>query len=540
MIPPLNKFLNWNGLILIIFIVLIGIFLIGMPKYADDYWHAVPLVEWFYKQNIADINNGGDIIKYGFPSEEITQAIIERWNSDNVRLGNTLAIVFMIFPKWLGSGLALLVWIYIMFQSFILADIKFNKSALVGLGILLWGWFMPWQNSMGAIMFQFNYILATGISLWFIYLIFRKKNALLLFLVGIIVGWWHEGFSIPIAIGLLGLILLYKNNRNSTYYWGFIGVIVGILIIALMPSTTTRVDNFFNLSYYGLISKAGYAFANNILYYFLILIFIYLQFTKHKSLINSDRLVAFCIISGFIPILISLVTYTEARVTWWTQIVSIIAVLKVFKQILPNYWNKYKFSNLWWIFPCLILLFIHLSLADAAVIRMKNAQAQSIQDYIMNPDKTVFTDMVLSIDQPALALRMPDVMFYTERHLLVGKYLERWSGKDNFAMIPKELEFVDGNKGRILDGNIKAREFAGRIFVQADKVDKELYPLLTKHFINTTNFEIDYGNGYEPVGSWQYHFKSEKDGNDYIYFCVFNSWYKQHFKTVKGFRYNPH
>lgn len=99
----------WNYIFISVFIILIGGYLIIMPKHADDYWFLMEgLDKWFLKQGLTDANAGGDIIKYGIPWKEIKATWSYHYNFDNARLGNILVPFFLLLPKWVGSGLC--VW----------------------------------------------------------------------------------------------------------------------------------------------------------------------------------------------------------------------------------------------------------------------------------------------------------------------------------------------------------------------------------------------------------------------------------------------
>lgn len=57
----------WNVLWLLMYLVGMGVFFVGMPKYYDDYWYMEHLRPWFEAQGVMVPENGGNIFSGGFP-----------------------------------------------------------------------------------------------------------------------------------------------------------------------------------------------------------------------------------------------------------------------------------------------------------------------------------------------------------------------------------------------------------------------------------------------------------------------------------------
>lgn len=67
----IRGYVNWNMLWILLYMVGFGVFIIGMPKYIDDYWYMAPLKPWFDSQGIINPDKGGNIIEAGIPWSEI-------------------------------------------------------------------------------------------------------------------------------------------------------------------------------------------------------------------------------------------------------------------------------------------------------------------------------------------------------------------------------------------------------------------------------------------------------------------------------------
>lgn len=531
---------SFNFWLLLLFTAAIGVFLIGMPKYTDDYWFLRNLSEWYYSQGIADATEGGNIFKAGMPWREVFQTQYELWKYDNVRLGNQLVVFFLLLPKWVGSGISLLAWIYTMFISFRMARVDIKCSALVFLAVIMWGVFVAWSNQMGSMVFQYNYVLATAVSLWLISLLnfwkpdnresSRSRHSAVFsrfaagagcFIVGIIAGWWHEAFSISVFAGLCFLCLLFKECRNYKTFCAMAGLLIGIAILVEAPGTEIRAGGF-NLDFK---SKIPYIVAYNLSYYIFLAVVLFVGYKHGWKRLLSDKLVLFCLINGLIPICISSIIYAEARVTWWSQIIAVIGMMRVLEDYRPRYWNSYSKGNLIWLIPLGMLTFIHLIVADVYVFKIRDYMHKGIMAFSENPEKTVFEDVVTCDDFPLISGRMPDVVMSAQLGWFAN-FLRPWSGKLNFNIIPSELRNATAGAGRQLKGDIGARELGGRVFMAAEGKD-----YLNCQF---TWFDVDFGNGPVAVQAAVFRFYSEADGKEYIYINLLSPWFARHFKTIQA------
>ena len=157
--------LTWNCLWIFLFMVGFGVFFIGMPKFMDDYWYMMHLRPWFESQGIVYPENGGNIFKAGIPWEAILDTWYEHYEEDNIRLGNLVAPILLLFPKWIGSGICLACLVYSIIVGLGLTGIDWRNSRLVPVALFLCTFFMPWRDHLGALDYQLNYIVPTAISI---------------------------------------------------------------------------------------------------------------------------------------------------------------------------------------------------------------------------------------------------------------------------------------------------------------------------------------------------------------------------------------
>lgn len=513
--------LSPNGFILIFFSILIGIFLMAMPKYHDDYSYLQTLTDWFHDQDIPDATEGGDIFRAGFPLRGIADSWELRWNYDNTRLGNMLGVVMLLFPKWLGSLLSLIAWVFSMVASFTIAGVKIRNSALVSLGIILWGVFVPWNSHNGCLIFQYNYILSTGVTLGLLLLLGSGRGkAAVCFIYGMVVGAWHEAFSIPVLVGLGVSAVCFTTCRRQRIYWAMAGLAIGIAVLASAPGTAIRIT--------GIPTKFAPQKINLLL--FNLPYFLFLVLTFYKGIRNGwkevlEKLIVFCLASGAIPIMMSCVTVLEARVTWWSQIVAVIGILTLLAEYNRSYWDRYRLGNLIWLCPCLLTVFIRFAVADVYAVRFHRLMSGAISSYRANPGVPVFTDVKPVDNLPFVAFKLPEVIIWGEMREQV-RFLSAWSGERDFKILPSELRNVTGASGRQLEGDAGVREYKGALFTPVEGKDWPDYELIW--------FEADYDGRKRRSKAYVMKFFSEADGKEYYYLYHIGPWVEGHFMTLRG------
>ena len=104
--------LHPNVLWLFIFAIGMGVFLIRMPKYHDDCLYLNHSGDWLRERGVVYLADGINIFIIGMPWEEIKQTLLEHWSYDNMRFANVFVIPFLFMPKYIGSSICLIAWLY--------------------------------------------------------------------------------------------------------------------------------------------------------------------------------------------------------------------------------------------------------------------------------------------------------------------------------------------------------------------------------------------------------------------------------------------
>ncbi len=524
----------WNYIFLAVFIILIGGYLIIMPKNADDYWFLMEgLDKWFLQQGLTDANAGGDIIKYGIPWEEIKATWSYHYNFDNARLGNILVPFFLLLPKWIGSGLCVAAWLFAMTGSFRLAKVNIRQSPLVPLAVFLWCFFMPWRNGMGCVVFQFNYLIPSALSVMLLYYLLvlyeKREHAFLIFIMAFLVGLWHEGFGLSIIVGLIAVLMRCRNLRNCDFILALIGLLVGVSILSVVPAMGVRCEKILNFAFNEVLQTIAYTVGLSSLYWIFLLLVIWVRVKKKIKKIFFDPIIIFSLASGIVTVCIMLVTYTESRVTWWAQFISVVGIMRV----LDGYylfWKRYTLKTAILGSVTSMFVIMHLGVVDYYAMRMNNALRRALHSYQSNKNQSVFEDVLTYEEMPLISLKTPDVLFYTISINWISAFVHSGSDDKMFMIIPDDLRFIDASSGRALLGDLGMREYEHHLFMPIDTPET--------NDICWREIEVDYGSGYKRKKVWMAPFRSLGDNRDYMAVYVFTNWFDQRFRTIKGIK-NP-
>lgn len=534
------SFLKYFNVVLIgLFAVGMGIFFIIMPKYGDDCRFLEFTYNWFIEQGVLDFNGGGNIFKYGIPWQEIFQTIETNYYGDNIRLGNIFDIFFLLFPKWFSSGIMAFLWIEVMLLSFKIARINIGRSPLVILALALWMFSIPWEDMFGSIVHQFNYIPPTFFALLLIYAtpiptvskadevkLNSLSKKIFVGMISFTIGWWHEAFSVPLAASIFLMMVCFKDERVKVNYIALIGLILGILIIALAPGTGKRFELQVSYSNIVMIEKFTRVLINNIPFYIFLFLCICRGWLQGLKAVFRDRVLIFFLFNGVFNILLSLLTYTAPRVTWWTQIISIIGIMWILRN--NKSFRRYAPGNLLWGIPLILIVFVHLVMVDVVVIRFHQTFIKTVKEYINNPNKTLFTKAYTLRDLPLINFYMPNAKMYD--YFYTMDYTRLFSKVYNkpFVPVPEELRNVTVDSGNPAEGIEGLREYKGRYYISADSIDSPPFSI--------SLLSVDYGKGYVNVMGTSSRFISEGDGKEYIYVRDMPPWYVSHFKKIHGFK----
>lgn len=492
---------------MILWLSAIGIFLILTPKYVDDFWYLEHMRSWFEGQGVFNPYDGGNPFQAGMPWKEIGETITEHVQTDNARLCNMSVIPFLLLPKWIGSGIALLAWAMAVFASirlsgFRLTSITTSKNVfIVSVGIFLWTFCMSWSQLMGCLDYQFNYILTSGCLLGLIwYVVYHPVKTLGLitvFALSCIIGASQEGMACPVLAGTAVLMISNRVYRQPKYIVPFVGLGLGVLYLMLMPAAAERMGRDF------LRGSVVFAMAGHPVF-ILFIMTLTIQCIRRKSIRIGD-LLAFALISGLISIALQVLTTGERRVGWWADLMSVIGIMRILN-------NVHVIDKQVWYFLSALLVGVaiaHWALVDVYTIKVRNVFGKVLTEHVGKSRSTVFVDCPTFYDLPIICMGQPDVGMFVSPYTLL--YLNRYyHGEDHdkyLRVIPKSLKFIEETDGTPVAGNSGIRRTGNVYYMPGDSGYGE-----------ERIYHVTLDNGIETDCKFiLYPFRSEGDGRIYTY-----------------------
>ncbi len=540
----ISKLKHWNYLWILLFAIGTGFFLIGMPKQVDDYSFMSYLKPWFDSQGIIFPENGGNVFKYGIPFHCIQDMMNESWKIDNIRLSNFLATILLIFPKWVGSGLMLLLFMLTIRTGFRLAGIKAANSPLVPLALVMWNFLLPWEDNFGSLDFQMNYILPTWLGLTLLYRLRPEASrsaldTLLNILLATAMGATHEGSGFAFALGLAALFICRRK-------WCRLDVAASIVIIILAA--------IFLLSAPGMIKRSDGAMQlfslNRPLHFWKdLLIFDVFPYTLFissalaaliimpKRLRRHSDLYIFTFASATAAIAIKICSGAMPRMLFWPNATSIVAatgLLLLLSESKLNHYNRLTAI----LSACLLIpLFTNLGFVSYYSLKCRNTMKMLLKRRVADPDVYNFGDTCMLGQIPAICGNRPGNTFATTAMLGTDFYYNTcdYEEERTWFILPRDLQYATPTSGKDMLTGQGTRRIGNTFFMP---YDEKLYKL---HYTGVPwnpcpiHIYIDYGDGPERRRASLYRFRSEADGKFYLWCFIRQNWYTSNFKKIRSF-----
>lgn len=473
------------------------------PLYSDDFMYMEPML---------------DYIDHG---ESPWQGLWENWSShyylDNFRLSNIVFTLFLLLPKWIGctlSGIGIFLTLRIMLR------IACGNENTISIWTAIWmcmlfTFGLPWFDQIVIMCFQFNYVWPGFLALLCLSIFIgnTRCNPWLVFILGFITGWWHEGFSVPEIAGFVILMLIWhKCFVTRTNIILFIGIIAGLSVLVLAPSFIYRINqsqasdltnNFFPTLLYSLRY-----YIPGIIFVILGILMLFSKQTRHLIL---SPLCAFIMICLMINYAIHIRTFFAARIGWWANICSILGIVYLTYNYIKI--NKLSITKIK-IFKVVsvigaVFMTAHLVFADVMTVKMKKDMDSILNRYAATPDipgQVIFADFTDQISAPFFSLQKPyyNIFNYSWNSNQCVRW--RYEKKYPLSVVPTQLEYVNGTQGDLLPSGV--RRIAKNIYyVSCDKTYESI----------TASGKILLRGHYTPSLFYCTSFISKADGKRYLY-----------------------
>lgn len=535
-----SRYACWNGLWLLLFFVGMGVFFIGMPKFVDDYWYMAHLRSWFELQGITVPEEGGNILRYGIPLEGIVETWRQHYVVDNIRLPNLIIPFFLLFPKWIGSGIMLLLFAGCVFLVYRLAGIDWRMSQSVPISICGWMFLMPWSDHFGSMDYQFNYILSSWVALQLMLYLKRRalkvkvccvsRDFIFALLLGFITGICHEGISVPFIAGLSVVIVLFRPWRNSGSIAAAVGLVLGICFLFMCPgmrSRCTDISSFETAWCYATIFQVDWL--GMYIMFFTVLACL---FKKRLRRAMYNPIPIFAVVNACIVFAISCATLTSGRSSLWLNTMAMTFILFMLARCTQHKARVVGYLYRGISVLGLVAVYVHLVYVDYYSLKFRAVAAEVAEDFSKHGELYQFGDVKTLEQMPLLCGYMPDQEYYKSLCWGMRSYygLTASDIRERCRVIPHELRAVGDNDGEEIPGG-GFRRLGDYLYIPACNIVNK-----NDLLVQRADISIDFGKGWTNCGSSALLFTSEKDGKEYVWLVPNTDWYVSHFKRVKRIR----
>lgn len=430
--------------------------LFAYPLALDDYWFLTD-----FKKGVV---NAGD----NYFWEGLKNFWSQRINYDNGRFGNMLGITFLLLPRWITAAISCIALFVIYILMCTLAGIRRHDYVLAALMAAFVAVGLPWHDSIFSSVYMFNYLWDSPMMLYCMYLALRKRssNVALCFISGVILGGWHENYSVPVLVATLSIMVFgfekFRKDRLSLC----VGLALGLAWLMLLPCWSSRVkaDMYYSFTLYT---------AFQLLYHiigwipFMLLWLMAFAVKKWRKVALSPT--AVYIVVATCSIIIVQCMVLKARAGFPAFILSYVGIVYMIRNMVPALIEKFRK----WLEPamCMVMIAVvaHLALAAFYVTRLRNEIETIHEVYVNHKERpvTIFADITYDWQQSPLALKKG----FFEKHAFGWHFMKfhEWSGAPLHNIVPMDFKSYKFGMGDIIPGTAGAYIWNGYIVMPFKK-----------------------------------------------------------------------
>ncbi len=545
--------ISFNTLLLLIFLVGVGFYFLGTPRTGDDYSFLDYFKPWLSSQpeilndqGFAMVDKGGNFFKYGFPIDEYVETIKNRYNGDNIRLSNIIAIFFLILPRWIGPLITLLLIFLIVRESFRMADLNPDSSPLMPIYLALFTILIWTGDFLNEFDYQANYIWGVFVAVMLLRCLRSQKRGIVSSVIlGFVMGWWHEGLALPILVGLVAMCVVYRDCRNLKYYLAIVAMAIGCGILFMSPGASYRlnngmafIDTIFQFSYFKMLV------VNTIWFWLALGLAVIVTMRLGWRRIVSEKMLLFLMVVGMVSFGVMYRTSALHRGGFMMYYASGVMIIYLLSIGFPGFSSRYNWKNLTVSIPLLLLLYTHWGYVAYYSIRINRVVKEQTTLWLEHPGETRYADVLPLQEMPLICGNLPfsyngPLSYFDWIKLYYAPDIKERYGKEIFgynemmSLIPERLRDVTADSGRAMPGGSLVREYKGLLYMP----ETEFVTTNLKRENRSRGcflFNVDYGKGYVTREMIVISFISEADGKRYCYLEPHVIWYVAHFKHIKG------
>ncbi|MDE6277644.1 MAG: hypothetical protein K2M06_06000 [Muribaculaceae bacterium] len=442
-----------SSAILAITALAFAVMFIFTPLSTDDFWYMTRSMDkWFAGRPL------------GFPLNDILDEISWRYFNDNARLSNVIFAFLVYLPHWLVAAASAAMCAWALFSLARLSGVGGRDwKGAVWLSALF-AMLLPWAEHLFTLCYSLNYVWPMALSAWIALRVLSGRPIPLWLspLIGLLFGAWHEGFSVPVFVGIFVLALCRRHRFSAPWIWALLaGMALGILWLLNSPAFFSRQPavsgSLFSLSVWAKI------LIGDILYLlFCLLAFIAACGYSTRGILSSP-LILFVGAVGLVSLLIHFFAPYGLRVGLCAEVFAIPGIIILWQRC-------FSFPERLTVPASIFLglfLFAHLLVASVCTIRLNRQYTRIYEQYRTSPDGHVFVDFTPDFEAPVLALGKP---LFLHMESCIAVHLTGENVRKPLLAVPSQLAHIDSLAGSPAYGRPGLRGLDGRFFIPADSL----------------------------------------------------------------------
>lgn len=396
---------------------------------------------------------------------------------DNGRIANTLSPFSTVISPWhqifpLLTGIASAM---VVAMTGVLAFGRKDGKRLLPL-LLSWAaiiYLLPWRDCIFVKDFSLNYVWGAFITLAFIlYMLTAIRNGwtplkfIVLVLLAIVAGGWHEGFAATTVCGLL--LLTGVRGFKLPWQWWAVGTIyvASMLFFFISPGMFARMGKDAG------VIRAEYSVVKMCADFFPVILLLFLMagamcVKRGRDLLRRClRFPVFIVSAGVVAsgVIISFYFNHSPRSAFWPDLCAVIMILSIARGFVERVMatNANGYISLLMICVCAVPMGFTMVWQRAFYLEAREIMTQMTQ----SATGTVYRDVIPTSAVPNYTLRMP-----TRSHWVTPfhyKCIREYTGISYPAVVPPELQYEGYSAGRPLGGNARAVRVGDAILLPPD------------------------------------------------------------------------
>lgn len=370
--------------------------------------------------------------------------------TDNARIGNSIGALLELAPRPITAAVSALCASFSLWLMMVLAGVKIYDFKRFCVLCFLFVFALSWNEYMFCHIFAYNYIVILPVFLYAFYIfIYRDKyNVCKAFILGLILGSWHESFGFSLLGSGIVIMLCCPALRVKWRFWMLISTFIGILWLVFCPGTILRIIGSDGKSQVGLIQ----------LYYqwiCFVAISSYLISAFNKKWAKVICLSPLSIASIVSSLgLISVAGFTSyPRSAFPAQALCVCMLVRGLPVWFPKFFSSKSLGKAVAMFCLLFIAMVHLIAVAIESVKMKNYTDEMFHAlWYKGRQKVVMAPIRYQWEAPLITMDLPDRNYANQAGANFSNL--RYYFKDlDLIVVPLELKDYKKGMGDKLGGN---------------------------------------------------------------------------------------